>query len=1016
MTQPHQSEENPNIKLGDLLRGMLSSCMVRTENTSVFVDHHGLKADVLITAQGRAPVVMESEYEPGQKVEEEAIGRLGLVEVGSRREIEAAIAVKYPEEVAEVGDVAKALAVARLRYCVFTGDADEHERFPEEGWLEGGVSDLADMAQLVSVPQKAVEEAADILEKGIENAVAVLDGMSAVKPGITESIAALLGLSDVPETRRMACAIMANALVFHEQLAGMYHGRVKPIRLVCGAGVLNPQEETLSAWTEILKINYWPIFAIARDILGQMPALEATNLLHTLRGTAQAVVSTGVTNAHDLTGLIFQELIADRKYLATFYTLPSSAALLARLAVAKLKGVDWSDAEAISNLRVGDFACGTGALLSAVYSRIANLHERAGGDPAQLHTSMMEEVLYGCDVMPSAVHITAATLSGAYPQVPFNLSRIYPMHYGRQEDGKVRIGSLELLGSSQLPMPFNTSDPTRRIGSAGEATSAPVQMDIPDASFDIVIMNPPFTRNVTREGAYADAGHAAFAAFGATEEDQRQMAKQMRVLAKDSCYHGNAGIASAFAELGHRKLRPGGVLALVLPLSATGGLAWEKCREMLGEHYTDLTVMSIAANGRDMSFSSDTGMAECLVIARKLDKAEESESRGHFISLRERPHRLAHASSIVQRILACARERLIEDGPYGGDILSVGDDLAGEMLSMPVSQDGESWSAVRVADYTLAQTAYALSGSRLWLPGVASAHDLKTASLGTVGELGTYHLDIIGRPPRGPFDKVAPSPTSTYPALWNHNARNETRLVVEPDAQLIVRKGLEEKVDKVWATAGRSHLNLDYTFSSQPLAAAYTERRSIGGRVWPNVNFPDDRFDYAFSVWSNSTLGLISFWWHSSRQQSSKAGITIRLAETLPVLDFGALTDEQLATAEAIFEEFRDKEFKPAFLADADPNRALLDRRVVCDLLGFDEDTYEAVRLLSAKWCAEPSVHGGKKRPKNAKFERGSVSDQRKSRRIRGYFKWLSKQEMGPAEKSRRVREFFGMLDEEHGS
>ena len=56
----------------------------------------------------------------------------------------------------------------------------------------------------------------------------------------------------------------------------------------------------------------------------------------------------------------------------------------------------------------------------------------------------------------------------------------------------------------------------------------------------------------------------------------------------------------------------------------------------------------------------------------------------------------------------------------------------------------------------------------------------------------------------------------------------------------------------------------------------------------------------------------------------------------------------------------------PAYLADADPNRAHLDRRVICDLLGFDRSIYEAVRYLAAKWCAEPSVHGGKKRPRNA--------------------------------------------------
>ncbi len=91
----------------------------------------------------------------------------------------------------------------------------------------------------------------------------------------------------------------------------------------------------------------------ARAIVGR-PGLQsdvlvtAARILRTLKGTAQRVDAAGVTNAHDLTGRIFQRLIADRKYLATFYTLPSAAALLARLAVAKME-VDWSDAQAIGN-------------------------------------------------------------------------------------------------------------------------------------------------------------------------------------------------------------------------------------------------------------------------------------------------------------------------------------------------------------------------------------------------------------------------------------------------------------------------------------------------------------------------------------------------------------------------------------------------------------------------------------------------------------------------------------------
>ena len=193
-------------------------------------------------------------------------------------------------------------------------------------------------------------------------------------------------------------------------------------------------------------------------------------------------------------------------------------------------------------------------------------------------------------------------------------------------------------------------------------------------------------------------------------------------------------------------------------------------------------------------------------------------------------------------------------------------------------------------------------------------------------------------------------------------------MVCLPDSQLQVRLGMEVKAANAWATASRAHINRDFRFNSQPLTAAFTDEISIGGIAWPNVTFNSERFDYAFTLWCNSTFGLLLFWWHSNRQQSGRGRTTIRAVPSLPVLDFRSLTDDQLHTAETIFNEFRDKDLKPAYLADADPNRALLDRRFVCDLLGFDEDTYAAVRRLAAKWCAEPSVHGGKARPKGAKL------------------------------------------------
>ena len=966
MTTSKQMEPNVNIALGNLLRAMMPTCTVRSENTQTFPDYPGRHADVLVTASGRSPVTVEAEFDPAPEAEKDARDRLGLKVEGQPRTIESSVAVRYPMSLESAYDVAAALSQATLSYCVLYEDKT---RFPEAGWLQGSVTDLADLVRLVSVPQKEVDQAADILETGIENAAQVMDRMAESRPAISRDIAGLLGMVDVPQTRRMACAILANALVFHERIAGMHDDVTTLLKLSSNPSV-ELQDAFLEAWSVVLDIDYYPIFSIAKDILTNLQSEDAAAILQALLPTARRVNATGVDNAHDLTGRIFQRLIADRKYLATFYTRPASAALLARLAVAKLEGVDWGDAEALAKLRIGDFACGTGALLSAVYDQLAARHERAGGDVAKLHPVMMEEVLYGCDVMPSAVHITGSTLSGAQPNVKYGSSRLYTMPYGRQSDGTVKIGSLELLQGSEVQTLFNTSDPALQTGSAGEQTAAQVNVDIPDGSFDLVIMNPPFTRATNHGGSHTDTVNPAFAAFAASKADMDDMGDRLNKLAKGTCYHGNAGIASAFVALADKKLKPGGVLAFVLPLVATAGLSWQAFRQMIIQHYGNISVLSIAANNtHDISFSADTGLGECLVLAQKTAPEASSQDKVHFTSLKARPQDLMSAHVLWSKIANSVYARQIESGPYGGTPLQLGQTESGEMITVPKQSDGNPWGAVRIADYALAQVAYSLSHSKLWLPAGTGVMRLPIVTLNSLATLGLVHRDITGPAPRGPFTQMPASPTATYPALWNHDAKQETRLVCLPDSSLQVRPGFEEKAATVWDTATRAHINLEFRFNSQPLTIAITDTKSIGGRAWPNVGLDSLGLESAFVLWGNSTLGMIIHWWHSSRQDAGRGSITIRSAETLPVLDFRTLNDSQLTKSEEIFNEFRDKELMPAYLADADPNRALLDRRVICDLLGFDESVYQGVRRLSAKWCAEPSVHGGKARPKSATFQ-----------------------------------------------
>ena len=86
----------------------------------------------------------------------------------------------------------------------------------------------------------------------------------------------------------------------------------------------------------------------------------------------------------------------------------------------------------------------------------------------------------------------------------------------------------------------------------------------------------------------------------------------------------------------------------------------------------------------------------------------------------------------------------------------------------------------------------------------------------------------------------------------------------------------------------------------------------------------------------------------------------ITASRTMPTLDITQLSEDQLQTAESIFEEIKNLEFLPANEAYRDDTRKLLDRRVLVDLLNLPESILEPLDLLRLKWCSEPSVHGGK--------------------------------------------------------
>ena len=957
---PRTSEVAFNSLFAEVLRGKhpLWRDHLRVEQSGVFSDAPRLRPDLLVQGSDTQPVAVETEYDPASTVEYDAKARLGRTPVGSAEPIEQAIAVRIPASLRRgQSNIAERISAVDFGYCVFSGDPAAPERWPKTGWLVGNVDDIARSIEHAMVSERQIRRGMSILENGVRSAAqAVQDAAARGFADIEHDMGRILNQRVGEQTIRMALTIIANALTFHAAIAGR-HG-IPPIAQLRTESRTSFQLGVLDAWSHILReINYWPIFKVASDLVSHMCADTSLRVLVALGEAAERLAGIGVTTRHDLSGRMFQNLIVDRKFLATFYTLPASSALLAELAVARL-GFDWSDLDAYPDLSVADLSCGTGTLLASAYRAILGRFRRAGGDDVTVHSTMMERAIVAADIMPAAAHLCASQLSSVHPHMVFNNTRVYTMPYGTgDEEARHRgtaIGSLDLTGAGQMQSLFATGQ-RRARGAEGDAEVSDVEL--PHESVDLVIMNPPFTRPTNHETAEVPV--PSFAGFQTTEEEQRAMSNRLKDIRRELAHpvgNGNAGLASNFVDLAHAKVKPGGVVALVLPMAAVQGGSWRRARELLADRYEDVTVVAIAASGSlDRAFSADTGMAEALIVATKRLDQDSPAGSALFVNLLRRPATLleaAETSRIANQLAARS-----ETGHF-----SAGGQRLGSYIRAPLSEGG----CAALRESALAKTMIALRNGELRMPRCETRHPLPIASLGRIGKRGLLDRDIgtrnDGEPPfRGPFKIVPVGGAPSYPILWKHDADRERRMLVRPDSQGEVRPDCEDRAVAVWRTATRLHFNRDFQINSQSLAACMTPDRAIGGRAWPNFRLQDARWDEALALWANCTLGLMAFWWAGSRQQQGRAVMTISELPKLMVLDPRRQPEAWFARAAAIFARFRDLELKPANEAYRDDVRQALDRAVLVELAGLSEEALEAFENLRLQWCSEPSVHGGKR-------------------------------------------------------
>jgi type I restriction-modification system DNA methylase subunit len=333
------------------------------------------------------------------------------------------------------------------------------------------------------------------------------------------------------------------------------------------------RETARKLFNKLKDINYRPIFNI--DILDYVHEKF-------IKDTFKLIFALQIDNIrYELPGRLFHELMPKRirKLLAAFYTRPIAAYLLAQLTIDD------------PNATVFDPACGSGTILTMAYRRKLELWKARGllekqGNP---HKEFCEEQIFGCDIMPFAVHITNANLVAMDPLTPVDYTQI------------VHGDSLKLAPSMEIPPGYrmtltqflglkeeeNRSVEAEAYNRYGEKIKIRLQ------PVDVILMNPPFTKVERGIGKYINIDKFA------------------------SDVGREVGLWGHFVALADAFLKTNGVFGAVLPINLLRGRESRKVRELIFKHWLPLYVIKPS---RNYGFSEYAEYRDILVIAKKTNE------------------------------------------------------------------------------------------------------------------------------------------------------------------------------------------------------------------------------------------------------------------------------------------------------------------------------------------------------------------------------------------------------------
>ena len=796
-------------------------------------------------------------------------------------------------------------------------------------WTSGDIDQLASVIRLTPAQLGDPDYAAAALSNSLDEAVRRLS--EAQRRMLARTL-------DLPSSRsgrgrraavswnhaaKRALLVVATAVMFHSRLdthlAGLrpeHDNRVGEKTLFTGDWPPNmahrcahsddPISAFWDAWDLILALDYKPIFETGCAALHACPPDPAFS--GAIRETARAALAVSGSIAslrHDLLGRIFHTVLDSARYDGSFYTTTAAATLLASLAITE-DLCDWSDPEAIANLRITDPACGTGTLLMAAAERIRELAPRTR-DEGEASRSLIEHVLSGYDVNLTATHMAATTLGLLSPSTRFHNMKIGRAFLGVDDAGDAYLGSLEFLDQNPKLMPWpNAAQTVSQIDSGDEiAQTDPA---------DLVIINPPFTRDSLRHDQFSRA------------DETKLKAREKRLFAKKPVHLSSMG--SAFLVLAdYINKAESSTIAAVMPLVAATNKSGFEIRRYLASRYHVETIVTSHDPGR-IYFSENTSIGEMLLICRRWPDSDKPKPPTRIVNLAVNPPTPSDAISVAWAV---------ENGRVEGQGY-------GTVQEWPESRIAVGdWGAVQFLSPYLCERFSELARGDLF----------RSTALGEIAKVGP-----AGQRIREAYRRSSMPDAQGRMALWQHDTNVTQTMSARPDTHIAAKPQYAHRADRYWEQRSRlllpTHLRLT-------TARATTVRLDtpVVGSLWVpcNIDLPPhlvEEREKALCLFLNSSVGILSLLGDRTNKSPSYPNLSIDDLRKLTVPDFTATGESAIQTLATTYDSLADRTLLPLSRMDSCETRRALDA-AICAALDIDPET---VHTILRSLAAEPSITG----------------------------------------------------------